>query len=595
MKKNIILRTISSFLALAMMLTGTVDAQNAGPGGGYGNGGQGGGGGGYGGGPGNGPGGGGGRGRRNQNSLMPTPVPADSTSVPKAPKPTSVNYAYDETPPDRSNKVRVTSYSDVIEKVVPAVVSVYTTRKVKFPANATPDQIDRMMNQLYGLTPPSQQGPNVVQGPNALQGLGNITNIPGLSPQTGDDDYHIRSVPYGVGSGSIISSDGYILTNHHVVVGETANEAPDTIHVKLHDGREFEAKLVGSDQKTDIALIKIDAKDLPTLKLANSDNLKVGDIVFAVGDPMDVGFTVTQGIVSATGRASLHMLGDEGFENFIQTDASINPGNSGGPLVDAEGRQVGLDSAILSTSRQGGNIGIGFAIPSALARSIIESFIAYGEVRRGFVGVGIQSMDYDLAKGMGLPSTYGALINAVDPALPGGQAGLKRYDVITKVDNDEIQNADDFRFRIASRAPGALAALTVIRDGKTQVINVKLGDRDQLTESVSLPANPRSPAVTPLASSAPLPGITLQPLDGAMRQRFNLPESVQGLVVTGIDSRSPLVDSLRMGDVIKEVGKRPVGTVDDISGLLKPGTVNIFDVFRDGHDVFLSLPLPEQK
>ena len=285
-----------------------------------------------------------------------------------------VPIAYDDTPLDRSNLQMVTSYADMLDKVVPAVVSVYTT--INVPPGSRQEQMQQLLRRYYGNSQPPDGAAN-----------GDTSGKPTV---------------FGVGSGSILTADGYILTNRHVILGPR-QEPVDGIHVKLQDGREFDAKLVGSDEKTDIAVLKIAAAGLPVMKLANSDKLRVGDIVFAVGNPMDVGFTVTHGIVSATGRSSLGLLDEsedgsgssDTFEDFIQTDASINEGNSGGPLVDAQGRLVGMDSAIMSTSRSGGSIGIGFAIPSSLLRQVVRDLTVYGSVRRGFLGVEIQDLDHD--------------------------------------------------------------------------------------------------------------------------------------------------------------------------------------------------------
>jgi serine protease Do/serine protease DegQ len=454
-------------------------------------------------------------------------LPSRDTFNAAVPSSSSLALGFDNAPLDRSNRERIASYADVLDKVLPAVVSVYTT-----------------------------------------------INVPGRGV-----------LDFGVGSGSILSADGYILTNHHVIAGPR-NRVVDGIHVKLPDGREFDAQLVGSDEKTDIALIKVATTGLPTIHLADSDKLKVGDVVFAVGNPMDVGFTVTHGIVSATGRSNLGLLGDgqEGtYENFIQTDASINPGNSGGPLVDAQGRQVGMDAAILSTPRSGGSIGIGFAIPSSLLRQVIHDLMQYGEVRRGFLGVGIQDLDHDLAQALGLSSTHGALISQVDPELPAGAAGIQRGDVVVRMNDQEVDSADKLRYLVASNEPGAAVELTVLREGQPRVIKVQLAARDGAPPSLASapPSRVVAPKLPELLPGA-LGGVALEPISSLLRTKFRLPKSLNGLVVTRVDDASPYVDQLSPGMVIVEVNAHPVTHPQEVAALMKSAPTSVFYIFGDG-------------
>jgi len=502
-------------------------------------------------------------------SALPAARAADSTSA----APASLPLAFDNTPLDRSNRGQVTSYADMLDQVVPAVVSVYTT--INIPTGSSErDQLRQLRQRLYGQTP----GPS-----------GSANN-----PPSG------RTLPVGVGSGSIITADGYILTNHHVIVGPS-NQPVDGIHVQLQDGREFNARLVGSDEKTDIALLKIEAHGLPTIKLADSDKLKVGDVVFAVGNPMDVGFTVTHGIVSATGRSDLGLLRDEqssrdGFslENFIQTDAAINEGNSGGPLVDAQGRQIGMDAAILSES--GGSMGIGFAIPSSLLREIVNSLVQYGTVRRGFMGVGRQDLDYDMAQALGLASTHGALINHVEPGLPAETAGIRRGDVVIRVNDQEVDSANKFSFLVANNQPGTIVSLTVLRQGQEpQVIKVRLGDRDALDGNPAVVPSGRSvtlPNVASPVSGGLLDGLTLAPLTSGLRRKYNLANDLAGLVVTNVDRTSRYADQFSPGMVVLEVNKHAVGTPEDVRALLKPGAVNSFYVFNNDQGIYQFIPVP---
>ena len=518
---------------------------------------------------------------------VPGAQAAETNSVATAAANAGLPIAYDDTPLDRSNSERVTSYADMLDKVVPAVVSVYTTINVP-QGMSRQDQLQQLLQRYYRQ---NQQQPE--------------------SP--GNNDTSGRPTVFGVGSGSILTPDGYILTNRHVILGPR-QEPVDGIHVKLQDGREFDAKLVGSDEKTDIALLKIAATGLPAIKMADSNKLRVGDIVFAVGNPMDVGFTVTHGIVSATGRSSLDLLdeSDNGngngnggtFEDFIQTDASINEGNSGGPLVDAQGRQVGMDSAILST-RAGGSIGIGFAIPSSLLRQVVRDLTAYGAVKRGFLGVEIQDLDHDLAQAMGLSSTHGALVNNVTPDEPAAAAGMQRGDVVVKINDQDVDTSDKLRFLVATNEPGSTVALTVLRGGGAQVINVKLGDRDALTTAsqpletptsrFSRPNRGGAPGANAVATTGPLTGLTLEPVTAALRGQYNLPGNLSGLVVTNVDNNSPYGDQFATGMVVEEINRQAVSSVEQAQALWKPGVVNVLYVYSEGHFGYMSvLPLGPQ-
>jgi serine protease Do/serine protease DegQ len=472
---------------------------------------------------------------------------ADAGSMAPAKEADKAGVIYDDTPLDRTNRVWVTSYSDVVDKVVPAVVSVYTT--VYVPGQGTRD--------------------------------------------------------YGVGSGSILTPDGYILTNHHVIAG-SGRLRVDGIHVTLPDGRGFEAKLVGSDETTDIALIKINAKNLPTIKLADSDKLKVGDVVFAVGNPMDVGFTVTQGIISATGRSDLGLLDSQdngnSFEDFIQTDASINPGNSGGPLVDAQGRQVGMDSAILSTSRVGGNIGLGFAIPSSLLHKVISDLMAYGTVRRGYLGVQLQDLDQDLAQGLGLTSSHGALVREVNPGTPASAAGVKVGDVVVKLNDHDVDTASKLHFLVATNEPGADADLTLYREGRAQVVKVRLGDRDATTVATlatprtrAVPTPSQAPTANSPASQGPLAGVTLEAVTPYLRRQYNLPQNLSGLVVTSVDQNSPYAEQFAPGMVVSEVNRQAVTQQQEAKALMKTGAVNIFYVYSEGRFGYMPVVVPAVK
>jgi serine protease Do len=473
-----------------------------------------------------------------------------------------LNYTFDDTPLDRSNQDRPTSYSDMLDKVTPAVVEVNPSRSSLSSRGRNP-RLQQYLQRLYGGNQPPAD----------------------WTDAKGTNYWYI-----GTGSGCIISSDGYILTNNHVVDNENDQPA-DAILVKLSDGRELQAKVIGTDKETDLALIKIDARDLPTIKLTDSEKLRVGDIVFAVGNPMDVGTTVTHGIISALGRSDLGLLDDDnsqtaGFEDFIQTDASINPGNSGGPLVDAEGRLVGLNSVIESPS--GGSIGIGFAIPSSLARHVADDLIKNGKVRRSALGVKPTDVDHNLAQALHLPNTRGALVNEVTAGSPADKSGLRPDDVVVKINNDEVDSAGKLRYLVGLSDPGTTVNVTVFRNGQPQVVKVLLQDRDQVFQEANGLApvrNATAGSSSPTANNVPasgevLTGLALTPLTAALRQNLQLPKGINGLVVDDVADGSPYGYDFQTGTVIMQVNQQPVATVEDLRAALKPGQINLFYVFR---------------
>jgi serine protease Do/serine protease DegQ len=335
------------------------------------------------------------------------------------------------------------------------------------------------------------------------------------------------------------------------------------LSVLLPDEREFKAKLIGADPKTDVAVIKIEAENLPTVTLADSDKIRVGDIVFAVGNPLGVGQTVTMGIVSAKGRNKLGLLENvQGYEDFIQTDAAINMGNSGGALIDARGRLVGINSAIVSTTR--GNIGIGFAIPVNLAASIMHSLIETGTVARGYLGVITESVTPEIAESMGLAKdTKGVAVADVTPDSPADKAKLKRADVILAVNGRAIASLEDLRLIIAQSVPGSEVKLSILRDGKPQTISVTLGT---LTEK----------------PNELLAGVDAAKLTDDLRRRLNVDSRVTGLVITDVDEKSPYADRLAPNVVIVEINRIPVSDVAEAKALLRPGERNLLLIYFRG-------------
>ena len=422
----------------------------------------------------------------------------------------------DSSPVADSKAPVVASYADVIEPVQTAVVSVYSKKIVRQRVAANP-----LLRQFFGDSIPDQE----------------------------------RSQPEeGLGSGVIVSPDGYILTNNHVV------EGADELKVLLSDERELIAKVIGADPKTDIAVIKIDADNLPVVTLADSDNIRVGDVVFAVGNPLGVGQTVTMGIVSAKGRSVGILEEVAGYESFIQTDAAINMGNSGGALVDARGRLVGINSAILSPSR--GNIGIGFAVPINLAATVMHSLVESGSVARGYLGVASQTLTADHAEALGLNrNTKGVMITDVYPGTPAESASLKRGDVVLSINDKPVTSLRDLRVLIAQTAPGSEVKLKISRDAKEQVVKAALGKLDEKPDEL-------------------LAGVEVTPLSQDVRRRLNIPTRLNGLLVTAVDENSEYADRLVPDVLILQIDRENVSDVETARKALTPGRHMLFVYFR---------------
>lgn len=345
------------------------------------------------------------------------------------------------------------------------------------------------------------------------------------------------------GSGVIVdAAKGYILTNAHVVDGG------DEILVTLKDRRQFKAELVGSDRGTDIALLKIDANNLSALRLGDSDDLEVGDFVIAIGNPFGLGQTVTSGIVSALGRTGLNL---EGYEDFIQTDAPINPGNSGGALISLDGELIGINTAIVAPA--GGNVGIGFAVPSNMARGVMEQLIEFGEVRRGRLGVVIQDLTPDLASALDIDATHGAVVSQVEEGSPADKAGVEAGDVILSVDGQPIDGSSDLRNQIGLKRPGSTVSLKLLRDGDERTLRARLAKGDSDEGSLSSTSAPK------------LAGAKLRALTSADQ----IPGIAKGVFVEDIAAGSPAARAgLRPGDVIVAINQNPVDSVGDVTAAL---------------------------
>jgi serine protease Do len=433
-------------------------------------------------------------------------------------------------PPQMMSDGTRASYADVVDRAAPAVLKVNSERK----ANASTQQNPLLDNPLF-------------------------REFFRDNPQSPQQQQPRAPVERGVGSGVIVSPDGMILTNNHVI------EGADKITVELNDNRTFDAKVIGTDPLSDLAVLKIESSGLPYLTLGDSDKVRVGDIVLAIGNPLGIGQTVTSGIISAKGRRT--GISDGSFEDFLQTDAPINRGNSGGALINLNGELIGINSQILSPS--GGNIGIGFSIPSNMAKSVMEQLVKDGKVRRGQLGVGIQRIDEGMKEQFGLKDTKGVFINQVRPGSAAEKAGLKRDDVIIAVNGERVEDTNILRNRIAGTLPGTEVTLTILRDGKEQQVKVTL---DEL-QSENRSANPNQPGGQNPQNNSPgggKLGLDLQPLSPDLARRLQIPADVKGMVVTGVDQSSPAAEEgIQRGDVIQSINRQPVETFEDVTAALE--------------------------
>ena len=378
------------------------------------------------------------------------------------------------------------------------------------------------------------------------------------------------------GSGVVVSEDGYILTNNHVVA------SADGIEIVLADSdKSYPAVLVGADPLTDIAVLKIEAQELPAITLGDSDTLEMGDVVLAVGNPFGIGKTVTMGIVSAIGRGINDLRDDRYLDNFIQTDAAINPGNSGGALVDADGRLMGINTLIVS--RSGGNNGIGFAVPINIARHVMNDLVADGKVRRGFLGVAIQDLSPDLAKHFHLENADGVLIGEVFADSPAERAGLKDGDVIVSLNDKAIKNLREFRAKIAT-SPDQTVGLVVVRDGQYLDIDASLGVRNESSSS-SRPWNDN-----PVWRHDLLEDVTIENINDVHRRSLHIPRRIEGVLVTGIAPSSKAFRAgIREGDVIQSLDREPIDSVRNARELSRNADNRplLLKIWRRGNSKYL--------
>jgi Do/DeqQ family serine protease len=434
------------------------------------------------------------------------------------------------------------SYADVVDVVSPAVVTV----RVKGRARVAPTQFQLPDDELFG------------------QFFGG--RVPRAIPRR----------QQALGSGVVVTSDGYILTNNHVV------EHADDVSVDFTDGRTLAAKVIGTDPASDLALLKVDGANLRTLTLGNSDAVHVGDVVLAVGNPLDVGQTVTMGIISAKGRST--GVGDGSYEDFLQTDAPINHGNSGGALVNTRGELIGINSQIVSNTDA--NIGIGFAIPSNMARRVMDDLRTKGKVTRAQLGVSVQTVTADMAASLGLKQAGGVIVSAVAPGSAAERAGLQRGDVIQTLNGQPVRDMNTLRNRVAETTPNSAAELVIVRNGAEKRITAKLDELNTTAQRAD------SEGATAAEADRTALGVSVAPLTPQLASRLRVPQDTKGLVVQDVDPAGRAMDAgIRSGDVIQEVNRQSVDSVDDLRGALRQSQDKpaLLLINRQGNAIFVTV------
>lgn len=440
-----------------------------------------------------------------------------------------------------------TGFAPVVKKVLPTVVNIASSKVSKVPT------------EFFGQLP---------DDPMFRQFFGDDSNRRFRTPRQAPEQRE-----KGLGSGVVMTPDGYIVTNNHVVDGAT------DVTVTLADKREFKAKVIGTDPKSDIAVIKIDATNLSPITIADSSKVQVGDYALAVGDPFGVGQTVTMGIVSATGRSH---LGIEAYEDFIQTDAPINPGNSGGALVNDRGELIGINTAIIAHG-SAGNQGIGFAIPANMARNVMQQIVEHGKVTRAYLGIVPQDVTPDIAKQFGQKEARGALVADVSAGSPAQKSGLERGDIILDVNGKPVADSNELRMTISMMAPDSDAKLKVLRNGSEREITVKLDAMP--TERAS-----KSEDKSDGSANSALSGVSVENLDAQSTNELGLSPNTKGVVVTNVDPSSEAAEAgLRRGDVIQEVNRQPIKNTSDFERAMRSSKdKHLLLVNRNGSTMFLT-------
>ena len=438
------------------------------------------------------------------------------------------------------------SYADIVSKAAPAVITIRADKRVRTPQQF-PFSEDPFFRGLFGNRGPQQ-------------------------PQ--------EQLQQALGSGVIVSADGYILTNHHVIDGA------EDIKIEMNDGRTLDAKLIGSDPPSDLALLKVNATGLTFMTPGDSDKVRVGDVALAIGNPLGIGQTVTMGIISAK-DSSTGGTGSGSFEDFLQTDAPINHGNSGGALVNTIGELIGINSQILP-GETGGNIGIGFAIPSNMARTVMDQLVKNGKVRRGQLGITVSRVTSDLAASLGMAEAKGVIVNSLLSGSAAERAGIRQGDVITAINDVAVSDSNAFRNRVASNAPGTSVTVTVLRDNREQKIRATLGEA---TAETARSENQNEGGPDSRTGGGKL-GISVEPLTPEIAQQLQLKPGTTGVVVDSVDPTSPAVEAgIQRGDVIQEVNRQPVRSADDLRAAIdKSGTKPVLLLLnRRGETIFLAV------
>ena len=453
------------------------------------------------------------------------------------------------------------SFADLVAKLQPAVVNISTKQRI--PVKAQPDPFEEFFRRFDPTQPRSQ---NDNSGGNA-------------QPRTREAG--------SLGSGFIISADGYIVTNNHLIAGLTGTGTVDTVTVTTTDRKEYTARIVGRDETSDLALLKIDGVNLPFVQWGDSTKARVGDWVIAIGDPYGVGSTVTAGIISAVHRGGFG--GPGAYDRYIQTDAAINMGNSGGPMFDLEGNVIGINSALISPT--GASVGIGLAIPAELAKPVIESLRKGQRPQRGYLGVGLQPLDEDLAPTLGLPKDSGEIVRTVVPGGPGARGGLAQGDVIVKVNGQAVTPDQTVSYLVAQTAPGSRVPLEIIRSGKRATVTVQVGERpteDQLAKLSGGDSGTQGDSGGSATTPQRALGLSLAPMTPEAGRSLNLPSGVGGVLITTVDPNSNAAEQgLQRGDLIISVNNQavrsPAQVIAAVDAARKAGRSSVLLLVKRGN------------
>jgi serine protease Do len=462
----------------------------------------------------------------------------------------AANRVLNDNPPatlklaDANEGASHTGFAPVVKKVLPAVVNISSTKMVKTPTGFQ-GQLPEEFRQFFG-----------------------GDEFGGRGMQRAPREQREK----GLGSGVIVSPEGYILTNNHVVDGA------NVVTVTLSDRREFKAKVIGTDPKTDVAVVKIDASNLPAIVIGDSSKIQIGDYALAVGNPFGLGKTVTMGIISATGRNG---MGIEAYEDFIQTDAPINPGNSGGALINDRGELVGINTAILSNGSEG-NQGIGFAVPVNLARTVMDQILKNGKVTRAYLGIVPQDLTPAMAKAFGEKELRGALVGDVSADSPAQRAGLQKGDIILELNGKPVEDANQLRMNISMMSPDSSVNLKIFRNGAERTMSAKLGELSTQEAAVH---NEQG------ATKSALSGVSVEDMDAQTAHQLGLAANTAGVVVTSISPSSPVADSgLRRGDVIQEVNRQPVKNTSEFEHAMRNSKdQTLLLVNRQGNTMYVAV------